>query len=246
MCSRRRRSGSARRARCAGPDRRPSPARSPALRHGPKLGSASSAAWSGLSGGGSVPEGRWRRPVRGSRWARACSSAAAGCPGGTACRRWWRADADVEVGVVADLRRQVHRALRRRQQVGLDLAAQGAAFANSSQRRARSADAGRRPVRRARSAGRREAASTAAPLRRRTTWRRGRRQGRAPCPRSPRRPAAPRRPGQKTPSGRFWIGKSGWPLAVATQLRELRVVRPVGLRHVRGHHSRRVGSKCLR
>ena len=51
--------------------------------------------------------------------------------------------------------------------------------------------------------------------------------------------------GLKTPSGRFWIGKSGWPLAEATQLRELRVVGGVerGIVHQLG--SGRLGSNCF-
>ena len=57
---------------------------------------------------------------------------------------------------------------------------------------------------------------------------------------------APPPGGEKTPSGRFWIGKSGWPLAEATQLRRFGswVSSICGM--AAAHQSRRFGSNCLR
>ena len=141
-------------------------------------------------------------------------------------------DADVEIGVVADARRQVQACSPRprcsrfsSRSLGAAIRQQGADSASRSARRGPAPSARnrvQRSVRRRRCRGLRRLAVEQAGLVQRGAGRGSRRRSR------PRR-AARRRGGLNTPSGRFWIGKSGWPLAEATQLRRLGIVRPVEL-----------------
>ena len=127
-------------------------------------------------------------------------------------------DAGIEIRVVADRRRQVQRAIRRRRQASTARRSL-LLSASRSERRRRSAWRGAWPSAiSGLSTGPAAAlaASAASPASTLVACSAPRSRIASPIATPPRRLPSP---GSNTPKGRFWIGKSAWLLAEATQLR---------------------------